>query len=143
MDGWKRGNASRISFGWPATAGGLGSGAEALPDPSERAVPVWTPPCAKAPVVRFTSAEGHPDQCPAGTHNQSEALPLADQVRVIPDGTLAQVGTPSDVFRTPADLGVAEFAGAAVVVDADVVDGSVSPDPGPLHVMSGSDAGRA
>jgi ABC-type Fe3+/spermidine/putrescine transport system ATPase subunit len=61
----------------------------------------------------------------------------------MPDGILGQVGTPSDVFRRPADLGVAEFAGAAVVVDADVVDGSVSPDPGPLHVMSGSDAGRA
>jgi iron(III) transport system ATP-binding protein len=77
------------------------------------------------------------------THDQSEALSLADQVAVMRDGTLAQVGTPHEVYRAPADLGVAEFVGAAVVVDADVVDGSASSDLGRLHVMAGYDGGRA
>jgi iron(III) transport system ATP-binding protein len=77
------------------------------------------------------------------THDQSEALSLADQVAVMRNGTLAQVGTPHEVYRAPADLGVAEFVGVAVVVDADVVDGSASSDLGPLHVMAGFDAGRA
>jgi iron(III) transport system ATP-binding protein len=75
------------------------------------------------------------------THDQSEALSLADQVAVMRDGTLAQVGTPHEVYRAPADLGVAEFVGAAVVVDADVVDGSASSDLGPLCVMAGFDTG--
>jgi len=77
------------------------------------------------------------------THDQSEALSLADQVAVMRDGTLAQVGTPHEVYRAPADLGVAEFVGAAVVVDADVVDGSASSDLGPLYVAAGFDTGRA
>jgi len=77
------------------------------------------------------------------THDQSEALSLADQVAVMRDGTLAQVGTPHEVYRAPADLGVAEFVGAAVVVDADVVDGSAFCDLGPLQVMPGFSAGPA
>ena len=77
------------------------------------------------------------------THDQSEALSLADQVAVMRDGILAQVGTPHEVYRAPADLGVAEFVGAAVVVDADVVDGSASSDLGTLHVMAGYDGGKA
>jgi iron(III) transport system ATP-binding protein len=77
------------------------------------------------------------------THDQSEALSLADQVAVMRDGTLAQVGSPHEVYRAPADLGVAEFVGVAVVVDAEVVDGSASTDLGPLFVMPGFDTGRA
>lgn len=77
------------------------------------------------------------------THDQSEALSLADQVAVMRDGILAQVGTPHEVYRAPADLGVAEFVGAAVVVDADVVDGTASSDLGPLHVIAGYESGRA
>jgi iron(III) transport system ATP-binding protein len=77
------------------------------------------------------------------THDQSEALSLADQVAVMRDGILAQVGTPHEVYRAPADLGVAEFMGAAVVVDADVVDGSALTDLGLLHVMAGYGRGRA
>ncbi len=77
------------------------------------------------------------------THDQSEALSLADQVAVMRDGIIAQVGTPHEVYRAPADLRVAEFVGAAVVVDADVVDGSASSDLGRLHVMAGYDGGRA
>jgi iron(III) transport system ATP-binding protein len=77
------------------------------------------------------------------THDQSEALSLADQVAVMRDGAIAQVGTPHEVYRAPADLGVAEFVGAAVVVDADLADGAASSDLGPLYVMAGVGAGPA
>jgi iron(III) transport system ATP-binding protein len=75
------------------------------------------------------------------THDQSEALSLADQVAVMRDGALAQVGAPQEVYRTPADLGVAEFVGAAMVVDADVVGGSAWCDLGLLTVMEDSASG--
>jgi iron(III) transport system ATP-binding protein len=77
------------------------------------------------------------------THDQSEALSLADQVAVMREGTLAQVGTPQEVYRAPADLGVAEFVGVAVVVEADVVSGSASCDLGPLCVIAGPVTGPA
>ena len=77
------------------------------------------------------------------THDQSEALSLADQVAVMRDGSLAQVGTPHEVYRAPADLGVAEFVGAAVVIDADVVGSSAASDLGPLHVLPGFGVGPA
>jgi len=77
------------------------------------------------------------------THDQSEALSLADQVAVMREGALAQVGSPHEVYRAPADLGVAEFVGAAVVVDADVIGSSAASDLGPLHVLPGFGGGPA
>ena len=60
------------------------------------------------------------------THDQGEALSLADQVAVMRDGRLAQVGTPKQVYDAPADLDVARFVGGAVVLPA-VVSGRGRP----------------
>lgn len=57
------------------------------------------------------------------THDQSEALSFADQVGVIRDGVVAQVGSPFAVYSRPVDLQTAEFLGDAVVLEADVSDG--------------------
>ena len=57
------------------------------------------------------------------THDQGEALSLADQVAVMRDGRLAQVGTPEQVYARPADLDVARFVGGAVVLPAVVAGG--------------------
>ncbi len=54
------------------------------------------------------------------THDQDEALSLADQVAVMRAGRVAQVGTPREVYEQPVDRGVAEFVGAAVVLPAQV-----------------------
>ena len=43
------------------------------------------------------------------THDQEEALSLADRVGVMREGTLEQVGTPEDLYRQPASRFVAEF----------------------------------
>jgi ABC-type sugar transport system ATPase subunit len=45
------------------------------------------------------------------THDQAEALELADRVAVINDGLLQQIGTPSEIVDQPANLFVAGFVG--------------------------------
>ena len=45
------------------------------------------------------------------THDQEEALSLADRVMVMKDGLVRQVGTPEDLYHRPADLDVANFMG--------------------------------
>jgi iron(III) transport system ATP-binding protein len=52
------------------------------------------------------------------THDQSEALSMADQVVVLRDGTAVQQGTPAEVYRCPADPWVARFVGDAVLLAA-------------------------
>lgn len=47
------------------------------------------------------------------THDQSEAFALADQVGVMREGRLLQVGTPEEIYRAPANAFVARFTGLA------------------------------
>ena len=49
------------------------------------------------------------------THDQIEAMALADRVAVMNDGVLQQVGTPSEVYLHPANLFVAQFVGRPVM----------------------------
>ena len=46
------------------------------------------------------------------THNQSEAMALADRIVVMNEGKIRQIGTPGEIFRTPNNRFVAEFVGA-------------------------------
>ncbi|PWJ11451.1 ABC transporter ATP-binding protein [Jannaschia seohaensis] len=46
------------------------------------------------------------------THDQVEAMTLADRIVIMKDGHIRQVGTPSEVYRNPADTFVARFIGA-------------------------------
>jgi multiple sugar transport system ATP-binding protein len=46
------------------------------------------------------------------THDQVEALTLADRIAVIDGGKLRQFGTPDDVYRRPANITVAQFIGS-------------------------------
>ena len=45
------------------------------------------------------------------THDQEEALSLADRIVVLKDGVIRQVGKPDDLFARPDHLDVAEFMG--------------------------------
>lgn len=45
------------------------------------------------------------------THDQEEALSLADRIVVMRDGRVQQVGSPSELFDAPVDLDVADFMG--------------------------------
>ncbi|RSM69492.1 ABC transporter ATP-binding protein [Actinoplanes sp. ATCC 53533] len=46
------------------------------------------------------------------THDQTEALVLADRIAVLRDGRIEQVGTPDAIWRTPASAFVARFVGS-------------------------------
>jgi spermidine/putrescine transport system ATP-binding protein len=68
------------------------------------------------------------------THDQEEALSMADLVCVMNAGRIRQLGTPQEVYDRPADLFVADFVGKtnrlAVTVEGDVMrlpDGSALP----------------
>ncbi|MBG0832249.1 ABC transporter ATP-binding protein [Planomonospora sp. ID67723] len=52
------------------------------------------------------------------THDQEEALSMADTVAVMREGLIVQEGTPAAVYAAPRDLGVATFVGEAVVLAA-------------------------
>ena len=49
------------------------------------------------------------------THDQVEAMSLADRIAIMNEGVLQQVGTPDDVYHHPANLFVAQFVGSPVM----------------------------
>ncbi len=61
------------------------------------------------------------------THDQEEALSLADRILVLIDGQTRQVGTPEDLYSRPATPDVAEFMGYRNLLDtsATPADGGV------------------
>jgi putative spermidine/putrescine transport system ATP-binding protein len=59
------------------------------------------------------------------THDQSEAMALGDRIVVMRKGAIAQIGTPREIYFAPASRFVAEFVGAANIVEADYRDGSL------------------
>lgn len=58
------------------------------------------------------------------THNQSEALALADRVFVMNDGRVEQSGPPAEVFNAPATRFVADFVGRNNLIDGRVAGGT-------------------
>jgi multiple sugar transport system ATP-binding protein len=62
------------------------------------------------------------------THDQAEALALADRIAVMSEGKIRQLGTPKDVFQRPADTFVANFIGSTPMnlLDGVMSDGLVS-----------------
>ncbi|MBO0719007.1 MAG: ABC transporter ATP-binding protein [Rhizobiales bacterium] len=59
------------------------------------------------------------------THDQSEAMALGDRIVVMRNGAIAQIGTPRDIYFVPKSRFVAEFVGAANIVEATYNDGSL------------------
>ncbi|AKS34072.1 ABC transporter ATP-binding protein [Mycolicibacterium goodii] len=57
------------------------------------------------------------------THDQSEALSLADSVALLFDGTVAQHAAPADLYDRPANLQTARFIGATVELAGTCHDG--------------------
>jgi len=77
------------------------------------------------------------------THDQGEALSLADQVAVMRDGRLAQVGPPTELYHFPADPGVAAFVGGAVLMPAVVAGGTARCALGDIPIAAGEPQGNA
>lgn len=56
------------------------------------------------------------------THDQEEAMSLADRIVVMKEGMIQQVGTPREVFETPLNSFVADFMGFANFLKAKVLE---------------------
>jgi putative spermidine/putrescine transport system ATP-binding protein len=59
------------------------------------------------------------------THDQSEALAIADRVGVMNSGRVEQIGRPEEIYRAPASLFSATFVGSRNLLELPVVDGRV------------------
>jgi multiple sugar transport system ATP-binding protein len=67
------------------------------------------------------------------THDQVEAMTMADRIVIMKDGYIQQVGTPSEVYHSPANTFVASFIGSPAMnmIPATIVDGQI-------HIEGGS-----
>jgi len=84
------------------------------------------------------------------THDQTEAMTMADRIVVLNDGGIAQVGAPKELYANPASLFVAGFIGSPEInlftahaagpgaAHVTLADGTALPLPGPLNLASGT-----
>jgi putative spermidine/putrescine transport system ATP-binding protein len=72
------------------------------------------------------------------THDQAEAMVLGDRIVVMRNGAIAQVGTPRDIYFAPASRFVAEFVGAANIVEGQCRAGALSLPGGKLALANGA-----
>lgn len=77
------------------------------------------------------------------THDQEEALSIADRVALLRDGNFAQVGNPREIYSEPVDLGVATFLGDSVIVDGVVHLDKVQTSLGQLTLLNSAKEGSA
>jgi iron(III) transport system ATP-binding protein len=68
------------------------------------------------------------------THDQDEALSVADSVAVLDDGRIQMHDSPQAVYRSPSGLGVARFVGQCVELPASVSGGVAVTALGPMRV---------
>jgi multiple sugar transport system ATP-binding protein len=68
------------------------------------------------------------------THDQIEAMTLADRIVILKDGYIQQVGTPIDVFERPANVFVARFIGNPPM---NILEGTFRVEDGRRYVQAG------
>jgi putative spermidine/putrescine transport system ATP-binding protein len=72
------------------------------------------------------------------THDQDEAMSLADRIVVLRDGQVRQIGTPEELYARPAHADVAEFMGYRNIVPTDAApsaDGTVAVTVGGARLL--------
>jgi iron(III) transport system ATP-binding protein len=77
------------------------------------------------------------------THDQTEALAFADQLAVMRDGKLVQVGPPRDIYLQPCDPVTAVFLGQAIILAANVTRGQAECALGRIDVADRDFEGAA
>ena len=76
------------------------------------------------------------------THDQEEALSMADRVAAMRRGKILQVGAPEEIYRRPASVEVAEVLGGGQLLPAVVEDGRCSSILGPIDWAGPDGHGR-
>lgn len=56
------------------------------------------------------------------THDQEEAMSMADRVAVMDKGNIVQIGTPTELYSNPLTPFIADFVGTSNILDVEVVD---------------------
>ena len=77
------------------------------------------------------------------THDQEEALEVANRVVVMDKGRIEQIGTPGDVYDNPATAFVHGFIGESIVLPVEVSGGSVRLGGRPLNIAADGAASGA
>ncbi|CAI9418708.1 Vitamin B12 import ATP-binding protein BtuD [Pleomorphomonas sp. T1.2MG-36] len=77
------------------------------------------------------------------THDQAEALSFADQVAVLRNGRLAQVGSPRELYLSPRDAETAVFMGDAIILPARLGNGWADCALGRVRAETGQRRGDA
>jgi iron(III) transport system ATP-binding protein len=77
------------------------------------------------------------------THDQEEALSIADQVAVMRDGRFTRVGTPQEVYLAPGDVFTAQFLGDCVLLPGTITSGVADCALGRVPVRDGAADGPA
>jgi iron(III) transport system ATP-binding protein len=72
------------------------------------------------------------------THDQDEALSMADQVAVLRHGVIAQLDTPAALYGRPGDVELAQFLGESNVLEGEVHEGTATTALGHLAVAAGN-----
>ncbi len=76
------------------------------------------------------------------THDQAEAVALADRIALMLDGRLAQHGPPQDLYRRPASIAVARFFGGVNFLAGKSQRGIFHSPLGPLTLPTGAPEGE-
>ncbi len=73
------------------------------------------------------------------THDQVEAMTMADRIVVLKSGVVQQIGTPEEVYKAPANQFVAGFIGSPTMnfFEVRVVDGALRMDDGTVFPLPG------
>jgi putative spermidine/putrescine transport system ATP-binding protein len=75
------------------------------------------------------------------THDQEEALALADRICLMNDGQIEQLGSPEDIYERPANTFVADFIGASNLIHGTIgANGCLDTTDGVLPLPEGCDA---
>jgi spermidine/putrescine transport system ATP-binding protein len=77
------------------------------------------------------------------THDQEEAMSMADRIAVMNDGRIEHLGTPEEVYRRPASRFVADFIGDSNFFKATVTGDVAELSDGSLVGCGGGRSGRA
>ncbi|HVM82796.1 MAG TPA: ABC transporter ATP-binding protein [Candidatus Binatia bacterium] len=72
------------------------------------------------------------------THDQIEAMTLATRIAVLKDGEVQQVGTPGEIYNTPANLFVADFMGSPAM---NLLEGRVAKNGGAAAITFVAEGG--
>jgi putative spermidine/putrescine transport system ATP-binding protein len=77
------------------------------------------------------------------THDQSEAMELGDRIVVMSKGAIAQIDTPREIYFSPRNRFVAEFIGAANIIEAAIENGQLVLPGGRQPIRSQIDVATA